>query len=162
MAVAFEVVYELTDESGGKAETAIKLPTSFTLTQFTEFGRAMALLVNNIVEGIVSGAGLRVAVDISGLTGNILDASADVEDVGAFQYATADNRPVRLNVPGISETMVIAGSDDLDTAHVNIAALNTAMISGIAVTAATIQPTDIAEEDIETLVFARERFRSTS
>lgn len=162
MTIAFEIVYELTDDSGDKAETAIKLPTGFTLDQFTEFARAMALLVNNIVDGVVSGAGLRVAVDVSGLTLNFVGAASDVEDVGAFQYATGDNRPVRLNVPGIDEQFVVIGSDDLNTADADIAALNTAVLSGIAVTAATISPSDQAEDDLETLVFARERFRSTS
>lgn len=162
MAIAFEVVYEYTDESGDKAESAIKLPTTFSLSDYTEFVRAMGLLVNNIVEGVVSRAGLRVAIDVSTLTGNLLDASADVEDVSAFVFATAAGRPVRVNVPGTSEVQVLAGSDDLDLANPSIAAFDTAMKSGIVVTAATIEPSDIAEDDITTLVTARERFRSTS
>lgn len=162
MTVAFEIVYEYTDASGDKAESAIRLVTNLTLVNYIDFARAMGVLVNNIVGGIVSRAGLRVAVDVSALTSNVVDTTSDVEDVGAFQYATVDNRPVRVNVPGIVEAKVLAGSDDLDTADPAIAALNTAMVSGIAVTAATISPTDQAEDDITTLIFARERFRSTS
>lgn len=162
MPLAFEIVYEYTDASGDKAESAVKLPTALTLTNYTDFGRAMGLLLNNIVSGIVSRAGLRIAIDVSALTGNVVDTTSDVEDVGAFQYTTAEGRPVRLNVPGIIEAKVLAGSDDIDTADADIAALNTAVISGVAVTAGTIPPSDVAEDDITTLVFARERFRSTS
>ena len=162
MAIAFEVVYEYTDDSGDKAESAIKLPTTFTLAQYTEFVRAMAVLVDKVVVGIVSRAGIRVAIDVSSLTGNTVLGLSDVEDVGAFQYATADARPVRFNIPGIQESHVLAGSDDIDTAAAEIAAFNTAMLSGIAVTAGTISPTDVAEDDVTSLVFARERFRSTS
>jgi len=162
MAIAFEVVYEFVDASGDRAESAVKIPTTFSLPQYTEFARAMATLVNNIVGGIVSRAGLRVAIDVSGLTGNVVDSSSDVEDVGAFQFTTAAGRPVRVNIPGINESKVLAGSDDLDVVDADIAAFVTAMESGIAVTAGTIPPTDVAEDDIDTLVFARERFRSTS
>jgi hypothetical protein len=162
MAIAFEVVYEYTDDSGDKAESAIKLPTIFTLEQYTEFVRAMAVLVDKVVVGIVSRAGIRVAIDVSSLTDNTVLGLSDVEDVGAFQFATVDSRPVRVNIPGIQESLVLAGSDDIDTGAAPVAAFNTAMLSGIAVTAATIQPTDVAEDDIDSLVFARERFRSTS
>lgn len=160
MAIAFEVVYTFEDDDGDSAESAIKIPSSPSIAQFTEFAQAMAQLIDPIVSGLISSAGVRVSIDISALTGNIKASQGDVQDVGAFRYRTGDARPVRVNVPAISEALVLANSDDLDTAAPAVSAFNTAMLSGIAVVGGTIQPCDVDEDDIVTLSFARERFRA--
>lgn len=160
MAVAFEVVYVLEDDSGDQAETAVKIPTSPSIAQFTEFAQSMAQLIDPIVSGLLVSAGVRVSIDISALTSNTKQSQGDVQDVGAFRYRTGDQRAVRLNVPAISEALVLLNSDDLDLADPAIAALNNAMLGGIAVTGGTIEPCDIDQDDITTLSFARERFRA--
>ena len=162
MAIAFELVYELEDVSGDVAETSIKIPTTFQFDAYTEFGRGMASFLDAILGGKVNRASLRAIPDLSGLTGNAVSSTADVEDVAAFVFQTADGRPVRINVPGYDETRTITGSDDIDLTDPDIAAFVTAVTAGVAVTAGTAEPCDVAEDDIVSLVSARERFRSTS
>lgn len=159
MAVAFELIYEFEDESGERATQATKLPVTPTLAQFEEFGQALAILKDDCVLGRISNLSLSVVADMSGLTGNSVDAASDVEDIGAFQFVTADGLPVKMNLPAILESLVAAGSDDLDQAAPAIAAIITAMESGIAVTGGTISPCDVGEIDITDVVYARENFR---
>jgi hypothetical protein len=88
-------------------------------------------------------------------------AQADVEEIGAFQFETVGGFPVYCNIPGILETVVAAGSDDIDQSDVDVAAFITAMETGIVVTGDTVSPTDVGEDSINNTVYARERFRAS-
>jgi hypothetical protein len=161
MAIAFEITYTVQDDSGDTATAAIHIPNTFSLSQYTEFGRAMADLVDNMVHGLLLSADLTITLDISALTGNAVTPFADVEEIGAYLFVTGENRPVSVNLPGIAESHVLAGSDDIDQLQSAEAAFITAMVTGIAVTGGTVAPCDVNEADITDIVYAREQFRSS-
>lgn len=161
MAIAIAVNYTFTDDSGETATTTVHVPNTFSISQYTEFSRAMANLVDNIVAGVVSSCELTVSLDISTLTGNNAQAGSDVEEIGAFVFRTGEGRDVQVNIPGINESMVASNSDELDQLDTDVAAFITAMLSGIAVAGGTPQPSDVNEGDLTTLVSAREEFRSS-
>lgn len=161
MAVPFQVIYTIEDSSGDKATTAIDVPTAFSLAQFTEFAQDMAALIDAFIGGVLVNCGLTVNIDLSGLTGNAILSVSDVEEVGAFLFTTGEGRPVDLNVPCIIETMEAAGSDNLDQADPDIAALITAMEDGIATAGGTISPCDRGEGDLITTVYARSELRNS-
>lgn len=161
MAIAAAVTYEFTDDSGETATTTVHIPNTFSIAQYTEFARAMADLMDNIVSGVVSRAELTFTLDVSALTGNNAQANSDVQEIGAFLFRTAEGREVSINIPGINESTVAANSDDLDLLDTNIAAFTTAILNGIAVAGGTPGPTDANEADITTIVYAREQFRAS-
>jgi hypothetical protein len=117
--------------------------------------------VDDIVGGIVSKAVLKRSVDVGDLTDNGVGVASDIEDIGAFSFRTAEFRRVRVNVPGLLESLVIPNSKELDLSEPAVAAIVVAMTSGIAVTGGTIQPSDIQEDDIIALEDALERFRAS-
>lgn len=158
---AVQLVYTAIDDSGERGTTGINLPTGFSLSQFGEFGSAMATLLDAVLAGKVESAELCFGVDVSGLTSNTALSTSDVEELGAFQFRTIDNFPVRMNLPGIDELLVASGSDDIDQADADIAAFISAIESGIATTGGTISPCDVAEGDIVSTDYARERFRAS-
>lgn len=161
MALTYGLIYTFVDDSGESATATISLPTAFSLAQFTEFGRAMAVFVDDLVSGLISRAELSVGVDLSTLTGNTAAAGSDVQEINSYQFTTAVGRKVNINIPGTDETDVNPNSDELNTVDAQQAAFINAMVSGIAVTGGTIQPTDIDSEDITALVYAREAARAT-
>lgn len=161
MAVPFQVVYTTEDASGDKATTAIDVPITFSLAQYGEFGVAMALLIDAFIGGVVTSAALTINIDLSALTSNATLSTADVEEVGAFLFTTAEGRPVDVNVPCIIETLEAAGSDNLDQADVDVAAFIAAMEDGIATTGGTIAPTDRGEDDLVTTTYARSELRNS-
>ncbi|NIT56287.1 MAG: hypothetical protein GWN00_08645 [Aliifodinibius sp.] len=162
MAVAFEVVYEVTDRDGDTATTTVKVPTGFSLAQYGEFGAAMATLLDAILGGRVSGADFCFIVDISGLTGNTQSPTSDVEEVAKFQFRTTEGRPVNVNIPTMDEAIVAGGTDDINQADPAVAPFIAAMENGLSTAGGTISPCDIGEDDIVLTVFAREGFRSRS
>lgn len=161
MAVAFQVVYTYVDDSGDTATHAIDIPTTFSLAQYTEFGRAMAGLLDDMVHGRIQSAQLVIAVDISGLTSNAPVVGSDVEEIGSFFFSTLEGRNVLINIPTIDESLVVAGADDVNLSDPNVVAFVTAMETGIAVTGGTISPCDVDEDDIVSINVAREAFRSS-
>lgn len=161
MAIALELNFGFEDSDGDDATSTIRIPNGFTLAQYASFGKAMSELIDPIVAGRISGADLCLAVDISALTGNVLDPSSDVEEIAAFQFTTGDNRPVNVNIPGMNEAIVSAGSDDIDQADPAVAPFIAAMEVGLATGGGTIQPCDVGEDDIVATAFAREKFRAS-
>lgn len=161
MSSAVQIIYTVQDDDGDTSTTTIHTPTGFTLAQWGEFGSAMATLLDAILAGKIINADICFGVDISGLTSNTALSTSDREEIGAFQFRTLQGYKVNVNIPGLDELVVASGSDDLDQADPDVAAFITAMESGVAVTGGTVSPCDIAEDDIVSTVFARERFRSS-
>jgi hypothetical protein len=156
-----QIIYTVIDDSGERGTTSINLPTGFSIAQIGEFGAAMATLLDAILSGKVESAEFCVSVDVSALINNLAGLNGDVEEIGAFQFETVGGFPVYCNIPGILETVVAAGSDDIDQSDVDVAAFITAMETGIVVTGDTVSPTDVGEDSINNTVYARERFRAS-
>jgi len=152
---------EIQDADGDQASFMVHVGTGLTLTQYTEGIRALAQLVDPLVGGIIALASFVTGVDISALTSNSATATSDVEEIGSFKFTSSAGFPVIVNVPGINELYVAAGSDEMNQAEPDIAAFITMMTSGIAVTGGTIIPCDVAEFDLVTLDYARENFRAS-
>lgn len=156
-----QLIYTVIDDSGERGTTAISLPTGFSLAQFGEFGSDMATLLDALLGGKVESAEISFGVDISSLTSNTALSTSDVEEIGSFQFLTVGGYKVQVNVPAIDELLVASGSDDIDLADADVVAFVTAMESGIVTAGGTVEPTDVAEDDIVSTVFARERFRAS-
>lgn len=157
MPLAPTIQFTARDNDNDDSSTSIHVPSGNTLAQYTEFAGDFAALLEGVMIGALNPtARLSIPVDISALTGNVAADTSDVEEVASFQFADANNEPVDLNIPALNLTDdLLAASDALDTADTDIAALITAMESGLAVTGGTIQPSSIAEADIQDTFYAR-------
>lgn len=161
MVKAVEVTGTWRDQAGKTATNTMYVPNGLTLAQYAQGLRASAVILDEVSGSVLDALNYSVDVDISALTGNGLAGTADVEDIGAFQFRTADNRPVNVNVPGIIDTLSSAGSDALDQTDTDVAAFISMFEDGIAVTGGTITPTDVDSQDIVGTVYAREEARNS-
>lgn len=161
MAIATEIIYTIEDQAAKRSTFTAYAANGFTLPQYSEAIQALAVLVDAILTGVLVGADFCVVADLSGLTGNAVASTADVEDVGVFSYLTGDNRPVIVNVPCILDTLSVSGSDDLDEADADVAAFISMYEDGLVTTGGTIQPCDVDEDDVVSLAFAREAVRNS-
>lgn len=164
MAKAVQVIYTIQDDKGKQATTAVKIPSTLTLPEMVEFSQQMAILINNLTTGQIVNVGVCVAVDISGLgLATAPGATSDVEEKGYFQFNTAGAFKSSVQVPCFSDLLVVGGSDRIDESDASVVAFRDAMLTGITLPVATttVQPCDAREDDIVSLAFARERFRSS-
>lgn len=164
MALAFTLRLDFIDDKGKESFTKVRLPTGFTLAQYTEFGQAAAQLFANISQAQITAVSIGFNVDLSGAA--LKTVASAVTSVAKklwlrFNTAVTGFRAQTL-IPGIRETQVIAGSGDANQADVDIAAVISAFEDGIAVTLGTLTFTNDREHDITTVQTATERFLKRS
>lgn len=160
--MAIEIIAEIADATGDKSSTSVRVLSSNTLAQVNGFTVAWVQALDALIAGVIRSVAAFLHVDISGLTGNLVGDSSDVEHIGKFEFRTSSNLRVKVNVPALSEIALGATtSDTLDPAQAQVAAFITAMEDGINAGGALIQPCDIGGDDLSQLVFAREAFRNS-
>lgn len=159
MALAVSVRFDFVDDKGKTSFTKVRVPTAWSIAQYIEFAEAMGQLYADAGTGAVTGASITFGVDISGLgLKGAAGATADIYEKARFQFNTAlAGFKAFFRLPTWDETKTTIGSDVVDTADVDVAALIAAYENGIAVTGPlTIQPTDNRLNDVVSLQFARE------
>ena len=161
MALAVAVRFDFVDAKGKTSFTRVRIPTGFTISQYSEFVTGMGQFVSNISSCRISGASLTFNIDLSGLSLKGLPSSvADVAQKGYFSFlSAATGFYKRLRLPTFNETKVAANSDDIDTVDADVAAFTNAMANGIVTTGGTIQPQTERGYDLTSLSDAREVFR---
>ena len=158
MPLAPKIRIKVRDNDGDAANTEIHVQSGATIAQYAAFADAYANAIDDIALGAVEPLGtMSIPVDISALTGNTVDASSDVEQVAAFQFADTNNEPVDINIPGLLLADVLAGSDGLNTADTEIAAFITLIETGNGV----IAPCSVSEADIVDTFYARKETRAS-
>lgn len=153
----FEIVYTVEDAATNRSTTSIKVPTTFALADYIEFGQGLIVLAGAIMRGVVRTAELCLDIDISGLTGNTVSTLSDVEEIAAFEFVTAEGNRVKLNIPGCPDGVTITDTNTLDPTDPQVATIITMMEDGLT----GVQPCDVGGDDIVDTLFAREHFRSS-
>ena len=161
MGLAISVRFDFVDNKGKPSFTKVRVPLGFTISQYIEFGQGMAQLMANISTGQITRASFCAGLDLSGATiKGTPSGLSDIAQKGLFGFSTSvAGFRTKMKIPAISETKVVAGSDTIDQADVDVAAFITAMENGIVVTGGTISPTDQRENDIVSTDYSRELFR---
>lgn len=161
MALAVSIRFDTLDDKGDTSFTKIRVPTGFSVAQYTEFAIAMAQFIANTSNCVITGASITFGIDLSGLGLKVAATSiADVFQKGYFAFASAATGFFkRFRVPTLLESVVSAGSDNIDTLLAPVAAFVNANTNGIAVTGPlTIQPQTERGHDLTALSEAREVF----
>lgn len=163
MAIAITVRFDFIDAKGATSFTKVRVPTGFTIAQYTEFVQAAGQLFANITTGRITRASFCFGIDLSGATiKGVPSGLSDVAQKAIVGFSTSvSGARTKLKIPAISEVLVVAGSDALDQADPAVAAFLAAMENGIVVTGGTVAPSDGREQDIVSTDYAREYFRTS-
>lgn len=164
MVLAFNVNYTIRDQKGKESSSSIRIPSTLSIAQYAEFGTAAMQVVANISTGQIVNAGLSVSLDLApGSLSTIVSTFADVAEKALFvvQGAIA-GLFARFEIPTLDETnVVIAGTDQIDLAHADIAPWVAAIEDGITLTDTSVmQPTDKYGNDLTAIQTDREIFQS--
>jgi hypothetical protein len=163
--MAFTVLYTIRDGKGEQSTTEVNVPSSLTLSQVTTFAGQMASLIDDLISGAITRIGVALLVDLPvGLKSTPANTS-DVEEGARFQFRTDGGFFTSMRIPTFLESLINAGSKDVDLTDTAVAAFVNAMEDGIDPDAGgpqpPIPPCDKREEDIVSLDFAREQFLSS-
>ena len=156
--MAINVSFTVQDGKGEKSPITIQLPTSTAPADAIAFAQTMWPLVNALVTGgnVVG----RVGFEVSGLTSGNPVGSSDVQEIGRFIFNTVNGFTKSLGLPTFLESLILPGTDQIDTTDVDVAAFVTGMVSGVDTTAnggsGVISPADYRDEDLTSLTGAIE------
>lgn len=158
--MATEIVFTIRDQRGKKTTTSVKV-VEHPRANVQNFAVAYADAIDNLIGGVVEGAVALMAGDISGLVSNVALASSDVEEIGSAQFVAATGRKVLMNIPSLKESLVDNATGNLDETEAEVIAFLSMMEDGITVNSNLIRAVDVAEENIVSHRYFRERSRSS-
>ena len=165
--MTWSIIYTIRDEKGKQSTFTINVPGTLNAAQASAFAVQFAALVANIIKGAVVGIGISLSLNLSAdYAGGIPAAGSDVEEKGYFQFVTENGFYTAFNVPTLDEQFVLANSNQLDTADVDVAALIAAIVTGLTVLPGdpdevVVNPVDSRGENIVSLATALEVFASS-
>jgi len=164
------IVYEYEDRMQRRATNQLNVKTFVaadgeefppTMPHINAFASVLAEAVDGLIGGIIRRATYVIVGDISGVTGNVASDSADVEEIGAFQFRTLDGLKVQANVPAIIETLVTNETGNINQAATAVAAYLAMMEDGIDLGGTLVRATDVGGDYLDATVYARERSRNS-
>jgi len=157
-ALTHQCFVTLQDNAGRKATLIVHIPVATLAQDAVDF---VGLLVNEIdplVLGGIVAAGVTLAADITG-HGSI-GSTSDVQEKGEFTMNTINSFLHAVGVPTFDESLIIAGSDAIDTTQADVIDFVDALLDGLAVPSTnTVIPVDSRGEDLTSIKSALERFR---
>jgi hypothetical protein len=162
MALAVSMTFTFKDNKGKTAPCKIHVPSTFSVAQYIEFAQAAAQILANLSSAKLVNVSISVGVDLSAATiRSVASTTADI-----FQKAVVSVRSIvsglfaRFNIPTIQDSIVIEGTDQLDTSDADVAALVIALEDGISVgsPAVIVTPRDLRGNVLDTVSSTREIF----
>jgi hypothetical protein len=157
--MAIHLTFSIQDEKGDVSTIDIPVPDSTPLTDIPYLLQAFADLLDPIVQGGLVQAAAKVIGTVTGW-GSAAAAGSDVQEKASFLFRTAGGYAKKIGIPTILESIFNAGSKDVDLGHTDVAALVTAIETGVDVSGAggsgVIQPCDYRGDDISDLETATE------
>lgn len=150
-----------TDAKNRSSITKIRVPNGFTPSQYGEAALAFAQLLSNMSEGVITEVSVSLPLDIS--TATIRAVALDIADIAKKALFTVKSSVgalfARFNIPTYNEAKTVTGSDEINTADPQVAALVGILENGVNVSGTFIQPVDLRGNDLATVVGSREIFR---
>jgi len=164
MALAVSVRFDFQDDKGKSSFTKIRVPTGFSIAQYTEFAQGAAQLLLNASTASITKISVVFNVSLASL--GLKTVASSVSKVARkmfLQFTTAvTGFLAKTFIPALSESKVASGSDDVDQADTDVAALISAYEDGIVVTGGTMTFTNGRGHDITAATAAKEQFRRRS
>ena len=161
--MAFSILYSIRDAKGAVSNMKINLPSSTAFSDVILFVPEFAELVNDVINGQIVRAGVAFEVDLPAFGTPSIDS--DVEEGARFNYRTSGGFLSAFRIPTFLESKIVDGGQAVDTADVDVLALDVAMRNGIDLDgvggSGIIAPSDQRDEDIVSLTSATESFTST-
>lgn len=156
----FKLWVRIRDADGDVSTSQFNFPATFTLTNIEEYAEAFLPLLDAVIHGRIEEAGVTVSITLPGGLKANPAAYCDVQQGALFSWLTNGGFNTSVRLPTFQPEMFGAGSKDVDVEDTDVAAMVTAIISGIEVTGpVTVTPSDYRGDDITALVKGVESFR---
>lgn len=155
MAYALIVQVDFIDAKSKTSFTRVRLPTGFTLAQYTTMAQDIGQALKDISGCAVTGISIGVNFTLTGL-GAAAAAAADIASKAFFKVrSSVAGFFAKMSIPTFDEdSLVVAGSDQIDIADAAVSTFVTLVETGNG----TIAPVDKYGNDLVDTEISREQF----
>lgn len=163
MARAIAVIFTFVDGKGKTSFTKVHVPNGFNIADYIEFGQFVAQEFVDISTGRCTGCSICIPMDLStGTFKAIADTVADVFEKALFTFNTVlSGFASKFKLPTWDESNTVAGTDQIDTSDIAVAAFVTAYETGISTGGGTVNFTDSRDNIADEHDIGREIFRKS-
>jgi hypothetical protein len=156
MARPIQTYFGIGDAKGNISTVTIPIPDSTAIADVAGFVTAMAALLEPLCTGTLREAGFTIPVSFTPWA--VAQSISDVQEKARFGFRTVNKFLKSLSIPTFLESLFNPGAKTVNTGDTDVAALVTAMESGITVNTHTVAPCDLRGEDITDLETAVEEW----
>jgi hypothetical protein len=156
-------IWNIEDAKGKSASVGINFPQNVDIPLVTgDFMRSTAQLIDNFVDGRITGASASIAVNLDGVTlKNAPILGSDVEEGGLFSFRSVAGAPAIMRLPTFDETFGLETGSAVDLTAPDVDAFVDRIIAGDTQGATTVRFADAHGNNIAGLKKAEERFRKS-
>lgn len=161
MALAVTLFISFKDAKNKPSSLPLRIPTGFTLAQYTEFAEDALQVIANVSIARITGASLNFGLDLStaaltNVAGNVL-ANVTSKLMLGYNSAVAGFKAL-FKIPTYDEdNLTVDGTDQPDVVDVGVAALLAGIEDGYDLTTGGVMaPTDKYGNDLDVSRFQRE------
>lgn len=165
MPLAVSVTFTFLDDKDKSSSTKIRVPNGFSLADYGEFAVGAAQVLANLSTARMTNCSFSATLDLSSATIRAAASlGADIAEKALFVVrSTVNGLFARFNIPTLNDAKVLDGTDQLDTADPDVAAMIAIIENGIDLGGANfIQPVDLRGNDLDEVSQTREVFRRQS
>lgn len=102
-----------------------------TITGIIALIQALLPLVDSVIQGKIKHSGINISIPLPGSLKDVPTTTADVEEKAVLAFESLGGTPYKLSLPTWDEAHNATGSDTVDEADVDVAALITLVEDGL-------------------------------
>lgn len=159
--MSIEVVYTIQDEKAEQSTMSVRLPSATAFADADAFASDFATLLDAVIDGFITRIGMSFTVTPPGGLKVAAAAGVDVEAGATFIYNSALGFKFRHRIPTFKQSLIAAGSGDVNQADAGVTALINAMEDGLTPVVTLVQPSEHRDDDLAAISSARQTFTRT-
>lgn len=158
--MAIGINYTIRDSKNAKSTSTVWLPDGLTLAEAIGWAEASALLLDELITGVIDRIGINIEVDVpAGAKDTPLTVNTDVEEGARFVFGTLNGYNTSTRLATFNEAFIQPNSRIVDQTATEVAAWVEAIVTGIDVGGNTIGAVDYRDDPVAGLLTALEAFQ---
>ena len=156
-------IFTIEDAKGKSTTTKLNFPANVDMGVLrSNFMPTTATLINAIIKGKITSAGVGIEVDLSSSTiRSTPDADSDVEEGAFWPFKAANGADTGFRIGTFDEAKMVSGTTIVDGTDTDVAAFRDRILVGQTVGLTNVQPSTDRGEDITEAGAAYEQFKSS-
>lgn len=159
--MAVTINFTFKDAKNKSRITKVRVPTGFSPSQYMEFAIAMGQILANLSDGSITEISVGIPLDLSAATiKGVAVGAADVAKKVFFgALSSVSGLFAKFIMPTFDESYTVSGTDDVDVADPDIAAVIALVESGGTFGGFAVRVKDKYDNNLDDVNIAREQFR---